>query len=248
MALIGGALATLPAVINDLQAGTNSRHGYKAWFKSNDSSAYIQGLLQDIYTGQPRIGLQPQPDLLTGPRISCVTPATVDLYPWMRFDPFWACVTHSPAAGAYYYSRSSYILICPYFWSMQPYPLRSFCPTVIHNRFVGNRGSLSAYQTHILIHEMVHFYLGLNSLTLETTPPEQYELNDCVALDTVNSLRNPSNYQNYLASKSCYPRDGDSTHLTTSSGPTVMYEIPRPQSVTFPISRRKFHCLKYFIK
>ena len=202
LVLIREALDTLPAVVNDLQSGTNSRHGYKAWFKSNDSSTFVQGVLQNIYTAQPKIGLQPQPGLLTGPRFLCVTPGTIGFYPWMKIDPFYVCVTYSPGMRASYYAGSSYILICPFFWSMQPWPPRSFCPNVIHNRFVGKRASLSDYKTYILIHELVHFYLGLNTLSLITVPPEQYELNDCVALDRFNSLRNPANYQHYLASKS----------------------------------------------
>lgn len=199
-ALIYGALDTLPGLIDDLQSGTKSRHGYKAWFKSDDSSAYIQGMLQKVYTAQPKIGLQPQPELFTRPRFSCVTPTTFGLYPWMGIDPFYACVTWR--IGAFYYAGSSYVFICPYFWSLQPWPSRRFCPTVIRNRFVGNRKSLSDYQTYLIIHEMLHFYLGMDSLSLTTVPLEQYELNDCVALDKLNSLRNPSNYHHYLASKS----------------------------------------------
>ena len=104
--------------------------------------------------------------------------------------------------GAYYHKGSSYIFICPLFWSRQPAPTRENCPRVIHNRFVGNRVLLSEYKTYILIHEMVHFYLGADSLTPHSLPPERYELNECVALDSTLSLRNPSNYQNYIASKS----------------------------------------------
>lgn len=81
-------------------------------------------------------------------------------------------------------------------------PTRENCPRVIHNRFVGDGASLSDYKTYILIHEMVHFYLGAESLTPNSYPPEKYQLNECVALDQTTSLRNPSNYQNYIASKS----------------------------------------------
>ena len=247
-ALINAAIATLPAVINDLQSGTDSCHGYKAWFKSNDSSEYVQRMLQNIYTAHPKMGLLPQPELLTGPRFVCVTPTTIAFYPWMRGDPFYTCVHQIPGIRAYYHGGSSYILICPYFWSMQPSPHRSFCPTVMHNRFVGKWNLLSDYKIYVLIHEMVHFYLGIDSLSMITVPPEQYELNHCVALDRRDSLRNPTNYQHYIASKSWFPCDADSMHLTSSSGPTIMYEIPQPQSVTLSISKRKFHCLKYFIK
>lgn len=199
--LVQAALDMLPAVIDDLQAGINSRHGYKAWFKSNTSKDYIQRVLQNIHTVQSKFGLQPQPDLPTGPHFSCVGPNTSALYPWMRLNPFYLCVTLFPGMKAFYYPGSSYILICPSFWSLQPWPSITSCPTVMDNLFVGSRAWLSDYQTYVLIHEMVHFYLGMNSLTLDTAPREQYELNDCVALGKVNSFRNPANYQHYLASK-----------------------------------------------
>ena len=201
--MIQAALEILPAVIGDLQSGINSRHGYEAWFKSNASSAYVQTMLQNIYTAQTKVGLLPQPGIPSAPRFACITPGTSGLYPWMRLDPFSVCVaTHSHGVRAFYYGGSSYILICPSFWSLEPWPLKSGCPTVIHNRFVGAQVRLSNYKTYVLIHEMVHFYLGRNSLSQTTAPPEQYALNNCVGLGKVDSLRNPANYQHYLASKS----------------------------------------------
>ena len=201
MALLGAALNTLPSVIHDLRLGINSPHGYKAWFKSNASSAYVEEMLMNIYTTSPKSGLIPEPRMLTGPHFTCVTPSTIHLYPWVGEDPFYTC-THFPEMGAYYHAGSSYIFLCPFFWSRLPAPTTQNCPRVIHNRFVGNRILLTDYKIYILIHEMVHFYLGYTSLTPHTFIPEQYQLNECVALDRTNSLRNPSNYQYYIASKS----------------------------------------------
>ena len=119
----------------------------------------------------------------------------------MGGDPYYLCTRQFPHMGAYYLGGSSYILLCPLFWSRHPAPTSENCPRVIHNRFVGDRAVLSDYGTYILIHEMVHFYLGADSLTLDTFPSEKYELNKCVALNLQSSLINPSNYQNYIASK-----------------------------------------------
>ena len=111
-AVIQAALGTIPAVIDDLQSGINSRHGYEAWFKSNASSAYVHTVLQNIYTAQPKLRLLPQPGIPSAPRFACVTPATSGLYPWMKFNPFSVCVaSHSHGLGAFYYTGSSYILI-----------------------------------------------------------------------------------------------------------------------------------------
>ena len=159
-------------------------------------------MLQNIYTSRSIRGLQPEPDLLSAPRFSCVTQATIHIYPWLEVDPFYACRWLLSGAGAYYQAGSSYIFLCPLFWSRQPAPTTENCPRVIHNRFVGNPALLSDYKTYILIHEMVHFYLGATTLTPYSFPSEKYQLNECVALDRDNSLLNPSNYQFYIASKS----------------------------------------------
>ena len=109
--------------------------------------------------------------------------------------------------------------MCPAFWDFPAEPQSGGygCGTVTpNNLFAGERGPedgrvtvaepeqerLVGYQVYHLFHEIVHFYLGTDSLSEETVPEELYEWNDCVALDASDSIRNPMNYQLYLASKS----------------------------------------------
>lgn len=63
---------------------------------------------------------------------------------------------------------------------------------------------LYAYQSYVLIHEIMHFYLQTHSLSGTTIPPEQYSLNGCVGLSPLHSLHNPTNFQIYMASKSFF--------------------------------------------
>lgn len=65
--------------------------------------------------------------------------------------------------------------------------------------FVGFGNIVCLYQKYMLIHEMVHFYLGSNTLGLESKPREEYDLNKCVAFSEALSLRNPQNYQAFVA-------------------------------------------------
>ncbi|KAL8877168.1 MAG: hypothetical protein Q9198_004769, partial [Flavoplaca austrocitrina] len=58
---------------------------------------------------------------------------------------------------------------------------------------------LAYYQTYALIHEMVHFYLQGETLGLNTDPKETYASNFCVNFDTKTSLRNPMNFQFFIA-------------------------------------------------
>ena len=79
--------------------------------------------------------------------------------------------------------------------------LKSTCPSVRNNQFIGGGEALSMYLTYLVIHEMVHFYLGKASLAAFTDPPEIYPINECVALDPLNLVHSPQSYQFYVASK-----------------------------------------------
>ena len=62
--------------------------------------------------------------------------------------------------------------------------------------------ALVGYQVYYLFHELIHFYLGSSTLGSSTMAPEAYDWNDCLALGASTSMRNPMNYQLYLASES----------------------------------------------
>ncbi len=57
------------------------------------------------------------------------------------------------------------------------------------------------YQKYMLVHEMVHFYLGGKGLGWSTKPEEVYALDEAVGLNGGLSLRNPQNYQAFVASE-----------------------------------------------
>ena len=57
------------------------------------------------------------------------------------------------------------------------------------------------YQTYIMLYQFIRFYLRNNSLTMYTDPKEQLSWNDCVNLNTLNSVLNPTNLQIYIARK-----------------------------------------------
>lgn len=46
---------------------------------------------------------------------------------------------------------------------------------------------------------LVHFYLGNKGLMDISEPPEVYALNECVGLSAGLSLRNPQNFEAYVA-------------------------------------------------
>lgn len=192
------AVAALTPALNDVGLGLDSRHGFKALFKDGATSTYVRGILRSIASAQPLEGLKPDPSVPSAPRFACVTPSTISQYKFLEVDP-WKVCSRPDAGQAFYYGGSSYIFICSSFWRGDVAPQRNTCPSVRQNQFLGGGEALGMYLTYLVVHEMVHFYLGKASLGAFTDPPEIYPINDCVALDPLNSVHNPQNYQFYVA-------------------------------------------------
>ena len=201
LSLAGTALRPALNDLNDVRLGRDSKHGFRALFKDGATSTYVRGILRSIASAQPLMGLKPHPSVPTAPRFACVAPSTTSQYGFIGFDAWIYC--HMPGAGlAFYVGGASYIFLCPRFWQYQIAPRKSNCPSVIYNQFFsrGTSGDpLSLYMTYMVIHEMVHFYLGSDSLGPGTYPPEIYPINGCVGLDPLDSVHNPPNYQFYVA-------------------------------------------------
>ena len=51
----------------------------------------------------------------------------------------------------------------------------------------------------IIMHEMVHIYLGLQSLHRMSRPPETYGQNGVTGLRPQDTIRNPDNFAIYAA-------------------------------------------------
>ena len=199
LSLAGTALR--PA-LNDVRLGLDSKHGFRALFKDGATSTYVRGILRSIASAQPVTGLNPDPSVPTAPRFACVVPSTTSQYGFLGFDAWIYC--NQPGVGlAFYVGGASYIFLCPRFWQYEIAPRRNTCPSVRHNQFIGRGDPLSLYMTYMVIHEMVHFYLGWASLGPDSDPPEVYSINDCVGLNPLNSVHNPANYHFYVA-RECF--------------------------------------------
>ncbi|KAF6235109.1 hypothetical protein HO173_006736 [Letharia columbiana] len=192
------AIAALTPALNDVGLGLDSHHGFRALFKDGAISTYVRGILRSIASAQPLKGLKPDPSVPSAPRFACVTRSTVSQYKFLELDP-WEICSRPDAGQAFYLGGSSYIFLCSSFWWGRIAPHKNTCPSVRENQFLGGGEALSMYLTYLVIHEMVHFYLGKASLGAFTDPPEVYPINDCVALDPLDSVHNPQNYQFYVA-------------------------------------------------
>lgn len=147
--------------------------------------------------------LLPNPNVRLRPRFACAQPGIREIYRWLPLsvDP-WNYCSMGSTLSSFYVFGTAYIFVCPSFFTLPEKPADLTgrkCPTVQDNQYKGDDINVSVYQTYVLIHELIHFYLQSHSLTGVTHPCEQYHLNGCVSLTPLHSLHNPSSYQNYVA-------------------------------------------------
>ena len=60
-------------------------------------------------------------------------------------------------------------------------------------------GNIVCLYKYMLIHEMVHFYLGSTTLGLQSKPRQECDLTERVKLPEALSLWNPQKYQAFVA-------------------------------------------------
>ena len=197
-------VAVLEPAMEDVKLGLSSTQGFQAFFKYDGAKGYVEDILKQISTMEPKQGLVPTPDKPTAPRFVCAQEDSRRKYPWLHphADPWMLC--KMGATASFYSFSTAYIWICPIFFNNPTKPVDftgMLCPNVRDNVFTGDDTRFLNFQTYVMIHEMVHFYLQDQSLTGTTYPTEQYRPNDCVALSPLHSLHNPTNYHAYIASR-----------------------------------------------
>ena len=191
------AVLTVGSVLQTVGYG-NKSPVFRALFKVGDTREFVQEVLERIAFGTKMINLLPNPFIPTRPNFACVTPETEAKYKFLKGSAYKSCIR--PGQGqAFIIAGTSYIFLCPSFWTRPAWPSFPDCPYVRKNQWVGLGQALTSYRGYLLMHEMVHFYLGGSSLGYPPNSPEVYEMNDCVGLGPYDSLHNPQNYQNYVA-------------------------------------------------
>lgn len=175
---------------------------YQAFFKDHNELDIIN-LLTSIKTMRKIEHLLPDRKA-SAPTFLCATPDTPKHYQ-LPFDVWDACDGHAEYLQGY-----KYVIICPAWFGLPLLPEISGedgCPEVNskRNRFMVNEADIVYNRPLVLVHELVHFYLGPASLDTHSEPAEVYYLNQCVGLSAYNSARNPNNYQAYIGSKSPVP-------------------------------------------
>ena len=171
-------------------------------FKRNNAQDPVRHILEGIAYAIRLPNLEPNPTVLSKPTFMCVGPNTGSPLHYLYGLDLSAQCAHG-IGQAFYVMGGSYIFLCPTFWLAPVAPPTPACPSVFGNIWPESAAHVASYLTYVLIHELAHFYLGTGSLGMQSVPSEVYPINGCVALDRSNSIRNPQNYQYYVARKYC---------------------------------------------
>ena len=172
---------------------------YQAFFKSSYYEIIVEGVLRRVSIGAP-IALDPTEQLSVPTLVCALRPDTViaheagqdyDIYGICRENPTWTVM---------YYPGTSNIFICPIFFLMPTQLAVGNCPTVNRttNLFEGNFSAFWQSQMYILLHEIVHFYLGA---MVSDSVDEVMDWNDAFSLPPTNATFNALNYVLFVASK-----------------------------------------------
>lgn len=167
---------------------------YNAFFKGVDPEV-VEGVLNRVAEGAPFFYSGRGPAL--PPSVICVAegnPATQ-----RQFND---CNWMEEADYAFHPTNTyRFVFLCPYFLSEDPEPTHGDCAKLSSR---GDRLSHSPIggniQTSFLLHELVHLYLQKGEFR-----PEEYEINEVMALPAWRKAINPSNHVFFVGSESSSP-------------------------------------------
>ena len=199
----GGALVGA----SDAHWGTTSRYGYLSMFKKDESIWRVTNIYNSIIESKKLPGLIPNPENPKSPHFACATGNSQYLVRKLNlnYDPRERCRWGGPQStsiNTFYAEGTAYIFLCPSFFKLQRQADRPHCPAVHEDRFAGDpKIFYKRYQIYTLFYELVRFYLGRDALSDHSDPHEELDWNNCVRLGVEASVRNPTNYQIYVACK-----------------------------------------------
>lgn len=210
------ALQILWGIITPSLSDSNATHtspSYNAFFKDIYYAPFVNSILNNIRIGSPVNQLNPFPETkISSPVIACLqdNPDLFDDQNFLGLHPSFQRVAAidcaDPDRSAVWIGGTQAVILCPRIFGKRLQPPRRSCPGVnsVTNMFKSLGLPISATQAYILLHELVHVYLG--AVTDQwLIKREAYSLQDCFDIKAIHSRYNPSNYVYYVNSK--YRRD-----------------------------------------
>ena len=175
--------------LDDMDTGKDTMI-YNAFLRGVEP-AIIKRLLNQVAEGGPVYNDYLQRKAL--PRVVCVARGNPRVE--QQFDD---CEKHPTARAFTSINAQSYIFLCNGFLSENLEPTSDDCSTLAGRRSAKlTPSTIQITQTSVLLHELLHVYLGSDRLEKEA-----YEINEAMASPLSVRLINVANYVYFVGSKS----------------------------------------------
>ncbi|KAI4240029.1 MAG: hypothetical protein L6R40_005371 [Gallowayella cf. fulva] len=162
-----------------------------ASFKTYEYLQFLNERLFEVWRLEDLTGLKPHKEATQSPHLACVTPQSARKYAWldMGIDP-WVRCRAIPHLRTFVAPLTSYIFICPAFFSIPPRGIIGHCPSVTNNRFVGS-------EKEFYLDSQVYQLIGqLYTMYVQARGPisQPHDWNECILdLSARESVMSPHN-------------------------------------------------------
>ena len=184
---------SLQAVIADANLGTASKHGYGAFFETNDNIEEVVRVYQHMVAGSDLLiksfpgrnspGLVP-----ARPTFVCIE----DTLETTSIDQI--CSQQGKDVPSVIWTYSNTISICPQFWEQKVGPVaRTDCPKLRGQTLSPNNDQLLLNQQAMIVHGLAHVYGG-QSMTDEIA-----NIQDAVSLDSIAATTYANSFAYYYS-------------------------------------------------
>ena len=189
----------LQKILLDAQSGTRSRHGFRAFFKTNKAIKPVRRIFEDIANNKAvTVSADRAARLGTAtatPRFACLKQgdaATAHLLEECR---------RRPTVPLWTWGATEIIMVCPGFFSLPAALTVESCPKVVGNKLTPDDDTLVASMFGTIIHELVHIYHPVTANFREGIGDveEVYDVQKAVELSAQKSLKNANNFALYAA-------------------------------------------------
>ena len=178
----------LPKIITEAKRGSDSPHGFKSLFKSDESIPAVTSNFARL-SNSSRVMIEEQQQQVTFVCLEPEDPLTAHMYNFVT--------TAGPGGIAFCEFGSPNIYLAPsFFGNILRNPAPNRCPIFRRTTIVRNwDDTFSTTQYGTIIHELMDKYLHFEFLNQR----ESYDLRDCIQLPEAQQLQNAENY-NFFAS------------------------------------------------
>ena len=202
---------------------------FRTFFESAGNAPYVKQLLTNVTIG---VSLYPSeiPFHQTGsPILICATGGGQIVGKRDGIDYYYQCLL-DPYNSLIAIGGTPYIVVCPYLFSsgVPDSPPPDDCLTVNTsiNRFRGNGLEFTKFKVWTLLEGILRYYIYATTGSLEVLATD---VNKCVRLGVGQTVRNPSNYVYYVASKPYPPLSRQAGLEYTRLSASCRYLRPMPR-------------------